>query len=68
LVATIYGVSRRRIQQLVKYYMETGEYPMLDGALDREYFETPNDAFIRYMRSENTLGMFFEWSEREVSL
>jgi putative transposase len=30
LVATIYGVSRRRIQQLVKYYMETGEYPMLD--------------------------------------
>jgi len=23
-------VSRRRIQQLVKYYRETGEYPMLD--------------------------------------
>jgi len=30
VVATIYGVSRRRIQQLVKYYRETGEYPMLD--------------------------------------
>ena len=38
------------------------------GALDLEYFETPNDAFIRKMRCENTLGMFFEWSEREVSL
>ena len=30
LVAAIYGVSRRRTQQLVKYYMETGEYPMPD--------------------------------------
>ena len=30
VVATIYGVSRRRIQQLVKYYRETGKYPMLD--------------------------------------
>jgi len=30
LVAAIYGVSRRRIHQLMKYYMETGEYPMLD--------------------------------------
>ena len=30
LVAAIYGVSRRRIQQLVKCYRETGEYPMLD--------------------------------------
>jgi hypothetical protein len=30
LLAAIYGVSRRRIQQLVKYYKETGEYPMLD--------------------------------------
>jgi transposase len=30
LIATIYGVSRRRIQQLVKYYRETTEYPMLD--------------------------------------
>jgi len=52
----------------VKYYRETGEYPMLDKALDLDYFETPNDAFIRKMRSENTLGMFVEWSEREVSL
>ncbi len=24
MVAVIYGVSRRRIQQLAKYYMETG--------------------------------------------
>ncbi len=38
------------------------------GALDPEYFETPNDAFIRKMRCENTFGMFIEWSEREVSL
>ncbi len=68
LVAAAYGVSRGRIQQLVKYYGETGEYPMLDKALDPEYFETPNDAFIRKMRSENTLGMFFELSERAVSL
>ncbi|KAF5430919.1 Transposase [Candidatus Methanophagaceae archaeon] len=30
MVAAIYGVSRRRIQQLVKYYRETGKYPMLD--------------------------------------
>ena len=30
MVAAVYGVSRRRIQQLVKYYRETGEYPMLD--------------------------------------
>ncbi len=41
---------------------------MLDKALDLEYFETKNEAFIRKMRSENTLGMFIEWSERWVSL
>jgi hypothetical protein len=41
---------------------------MLDKALDLEYFETPNDAFIGKMRCENTLGMFFEWSEMEVCL
>jgi len=68
LVAATYDVSRRRIPQLVKYYRVTGEYPMRDKALDLEYFETPNDAFIRKMRSENTLGMFFEWSERELTL
>ncbi|MFZ2071908.1 MAG: hypothetical protein WAV32_10020 [Halobacteriota archaeon] len=28
--AAISGVPRRRIQQLVEYYRETGEYPMLD--------------------------------------
>ncbi len=38
------------------------------GALDLEYFETQNEAFIRKIRSENTLGMFFEWCEKEVSL
>jgi len=38
------------------------------GALDMECFETPNEAFIRKMRSENTLGMFFEWCERAVNL
>jgi len=38
------------------------------GALDLDYFETPNDAFIWKMRSENTLGMFFERCEREVRL
>jgi len=37
---------------------------MLDKALDPDYFETPNEAFIRKMRSENTLGMFIAWSER----
>ncbi len=26
MVAAIYGVYRKRIQQLVKYYMETGAY------------------------------------------
>jgi len=66
LVAAIYGVSRRRIRQLVKYYRKQGS--MLDKALDLEYFETQNDAFIRKIRSENTLGMFIEWCEREVSL
>ncbi|RCV64499.1 hypothetical protein C5S53_08475 [Methanophagales archaeon] len=30
LVAAIYGVSRRRIQQLEEYYVETWEYPMPD--------------------------------------
>ena len=30
VVAATYGVSRRRIQQLVEYYRETGGYPMLD--------------------------------------
>lgn len=30
VVAAIYGVSRRRIQQLVKSYKETGAYPVLD--------------------------------------
>jgi len=37
-------------------------------ALDLECFETPNEAFIRKMRCENTLGMFIKWSEREVGL
>jgi len=41
---------------------------MLDKALDLEYFETQNEAFIWKMRCENTLGMFIAWSEREVSL
>jgi len=35
-------------------------------AIDLDYFETPNVALIRKMRFENTLGMFFEWSEKEV--
>ena len=30
VVAAIYGVSARRIQQLAKSYKETGEYPVLD--------------------------------------
>ena len=30
VVAAIYGVSRRRIQQLVKSYKEKGAYPVLD--------------------------------------
>jgi len=30
VVAAIYGVSRRRIPQLVKSYKETGAYPVLD--------------------------------------
>ncbi len=30
VVAAIYGVSRRRIQQLARSYKETGEYPVLD--------------------------------------
>ncbi|KAF5429031.1 hypothetical protein C5S39_09840 [Candidatus Methanophagaceae archaeon] len=37
---------------------------MLDKALDLEYFKTSNDAFIREMSGENTLGMFIEWSKR----
>ena len=41
---------------------------MLAKALDLDYFETRNDALIWKMRCENTLGMFIEWSEREVSL
>jgi putative transposase len=40
----------------------------VQGALDLEYFETPNEAFIRKIRSENTLGMFFKWCEKVVSL
>ena len=47
LLAAVYGASSRRIQQLVKYYMETGEYPMLDKALDLEYFETPNECIYQ---------------------
>ncbi|KAF5436603.1 hypothetical protein C5S35_08325 [Candidatus Methanophagaceae archaeon] len=49
VVAAVYGVPRRRIQRLVGCYGETGGYPVLDKALDREYFKTPNDAFIRKM-------------------
>ena len=30
LVGAVYGVSRRRIQQLMEYYIETEEYPMLN--------------------------------------
>ena len=41
---------------------------MLDKALDLDYFEIQNNAFIREMSGANTLGMFIEWSERRVSL
>jgi|LGVF01.1.fsa_nt_gb hypothetical protein len=41
---------------------------MLDKVLDLEHFETQNEAFIRKMRCDNTLGMFIKWSEKEVSL
>ena len=37
-------------------------------ALDLEYFETPNDAFIQNMCGENRLGKHIEWSETWVSL
>ena len=40
----------------------------VQGALDLEYFETQNDAFVRKMSGENSLGRFIEWCEREVSL
>jgi len=40
----------------------------VQGALDLEYFETPNGAFIRKMCGENTLRMFTGWSERAISL
>ncbi len=41
---------------------------MLDMALDLDYFETQNEAFIQKMSGENSLGKFIEWSEKEVSL
>jgi len=41
---------------------------MRDKTLDLEYFETQNDAFIRKMRGESTLGMFIAWCEKGVSL
>jgi hypothetical protein len=32
-------------------------------AVVSDYFETPNDAFIRKMSGENTLELFIEWSK-----
>ncbi len=40
----------------------------IHGALDLECGETPNEAFVRKLRSGSILGMFLEWNEREVSL
>ena len=30
-MARLYGVSQRRVQQLVKIYRDTGEYPVLNS-------------------------------------
>jgi PAS domain-containing protein len=40
----------------------------IHGALDLEWGVTPNDAFIRKLRSESILGMFLEWNKKEVRL
>ncbi len=37
-------------------------------AVVSDYLETPNDAFIWKMSSENTLELFIAWSERRASV
>ena len=61
-----FGVHRWRFD--TAYAFAEWHNNRFPGALDLEYFETPNDTFIRKMSGENSLGMFTEWSERGVSL
>ena len=66
--AVVSGVRRHRwwfdtAYAFAEWYNNRGH-----EALDLDYFETQNVALVRKMSSENTLGMFFEWSEKEVSL
>ena len=48
--------------------LQCGTITVSRGALDLDYFETQNEAFIQKMRSENTLGMFFVWFEKVVRI
>ena len=64
--AVVSGVHRWRFD--IAYAFAELYNNRFPGALDLEYFETQNDAFIRKMCGENRLGLFIEWSERAVRL
>ena len=66
--AVVSGVRRHRWWFDTAYAFAVWYNNRIHGALDLEYFETPNVALIRKMRCENTLGMFIEWCEKEVRL
>ncbi len=65
-------MTNRRIEQLIKIFKETGEYPVLNpnrrpklhkihaDYMELEWGETPNEAFIRKMQPESILGRFFK--------
>jgi putative transposase len=57
MVAAIYGVSRWRIQQLVKEYKETGEYPLLDkNRRPKTYLSDEEKRIIEEAYNESFLG------------
>lgn len=56
-IAMIYGVSRRRIQQLVKTYKETGEYPTLNmKRRPKTYLTNEEKEIIERAYRESFLG------------
>ena len=71
VVAAIYGVSRRRIQQLVKSYKEKGAYPVLDrkrrprtplSAEEKQIIEAAyNEAFLGARLLRYHIKRHYKW-------
>ena len=54
-VAELYGISQRRVQQLVKEYRETGEFPIIQKVGRKPYSNYPSDIREQVKRAKKKL-------------